>query len=93
MKLQTLISATLLSLPLTLWCGIVQANDQAIPWATNSGGVESNHIAKVGEDLNASHQLVTKTQEGVWAMNSGSISEDEKALTDGHNTMPQNTQH
>jgi hypothetical protein len=92
MKLQILVNAALLSLPL-ITCGLAQASDQVIPWATNSGGVESNHIAKVGENLNAAHQMVTKTQEGVWAMNSGSISEDEKALTDIRTTQPQSAQH
>lgn len=92
MKLKTLVNATLFALPL-ITCGLAQASDQVIPWATNSGGVESNHIAKVGENLNASHQLVTKTQEGVWAMNSGSISDDEKALIDIRTTQPQNAQH
>lgn len=92
MKLKAIINASLLALPL-MSCNTIQANDQVIPWATNSGGVESNHVAKVGEDLNAAHQQVTKTQEGVWAMNSGSIAEDEKALTDSHNTQPQNAQH
>lgn len=88
MKLQTLVNAALLSLPL-MTCGLAQASDQVIPWATNSGGVESNHIAKVGENLNAPHQQVTKTQEGVWAMNSGSIADDEKALT----VEPKSSQH
>lgn len=92
MKMKTLINATLLSLPL-MTCGIAQASDQVIPWATNSGGVESNHIAKVGENLNASHQLVTKTHEGVWAIHSGSISDDEKALIDNRTTQPKSAQH
>lgn len=34
-----------------------------------------------GRDLNAQHQQVTKTNEGVWAANSGSISADEAALS------------
>lgn len=51
------------------------------PWATNSGGTESTHIAAMGEDLNAQHQQITHTHEGVWAANSGSIQADEAALT------------
>jgi hypothetical protein len=35
----------------------------------------------MGQDLNAQHQQVTKTNEGVWAANSGSISADEAALS------------
>ncbi|CNH54515.1 hypothetical protein [Yersinia pekkanenii] len=59
---------------------IARAADPHIPWADNSGGTESTHIAAVGQDLNNQHQAVTKTQEGVWAANSGSISQDEQAL-------------
>ncbi|CNK62359.1 hypothetical protein yaldo0001_14410 [Yersinia aldovae ATCC 35236] len=59
---------------------IARAADPKIPWADNSGSTESTHIAAVGQDLNAQHQAVTKTQEGVWAANSGSISQDEQAL-------------
>ncbi|CNH50980.1 hypothetical protein [Yersinia aldovae] len=59
---------------------IARAADPQIPWADNSGSTESTHIAAVGQDLNAQHQAVTKTQEGVWAANSGSISQDEQAL-------------
>ncbi|CNI04135.1 MULTISPECIES: hypothetical protein [Yersinia] len=59
---------------------IAQAVDSQIPWADNSGGTESTHIAAVGQDLNSQHQTMTKTQEGVWAANSGSISQDEQAL-------------
>ncbi|WP_163359267.1 hypothetical protein [Klebsiella aerogenes] len=61
--------------------GMACAADATIPWAANSGGTESTHIATMGQDLNAQHQLVTKTNEGVWAANSGSISSDEAALT------------
>ena len=61
--------------------GVACAADATIPWADNSGGTESTHIAAMGQDLNAQHQQVTKTQEGVWADNSGSISADEAALT------------
>ncbi|VDZ95909.1 putative secreted protein [Salmonella enterica subsp. enterica] len=57
------------------------ASDPVIPWATNSGGTESTHIAAMGEDLNAQHQQITHTHEGVWAANSGSIQADEAALT------------
>ncbi|MBP1129211.1 MULTISPECIES: hypothetical protein [unclassified Serratia (in: enterobacteria)] len=84
MRVKYLINAMLLLMPLALG-GIAQANDQTIPWGENTGGVESNHIAAVGQNLNAAHQKVTKTQEGVWAANSGSISNDEKALTNGQN--------
>ncbi|OVZ93016.1 hypothetical protein [Yersinia alsatica] len=59
---------------------IARAADPQIPWADNSGGTESTHIAAVGQDLNSHHQAVTKTPEGVWAANSGSISQDEQAL-------------
>ncbi len=51
------------------------------PWADNSGGTETTHIAAMGRDLNAQHQQMTKTNEGVWAANSGSISADEAALS------------
>ena len=70
----TLLAATLVS-------GMACAADAAIPWADNSGGTESTHIAAMGQDLNAQHQQVTKTNEGVWAANSGSISADEAALS------------
>ncbi len=56
------------------------AADPVIPWADNSGGTESQHIAAMGQNLNGQHQAITKTQEGVWADNSGSISSDEQAL-------------
>lgn len=59
---------------------IAHATDPQIPWADNSGGTETTHIAAVGQDLNTQHQAVTKTHEGVWADNSGSISQDEQAL-------------
>ncbi|EJT5173083.1 hypothetical protein FNU83_004168, partial [Salmonella enterica] len=32
-------------------------------------------------DLNAQHQKITHTREGIWATNSGSIQSDEAALT------------
>jgi hypothetical protein len=70
----------------TLFAGVVFlpiaafAADPVIPWADNSGGTESQHIAAVGQDLNAQHEAVTQTQEGVWADNSGSIKADEQAL-------------
>ncbi|MDX7160738.1 MULTISPECIES: hypothetical protein [Klebsiella] len=70
----TLLAATLAS-------GMAYAADAAIPWADNSGGTESTHIAAMGQDLNRQHQQITKTSEGVWAANSGSISADEAALT------------
>ena len=68
-----LVAATCLS-------GVACAADATIPWADNSGGTETTHIAAMGQDLNA-HQQVTKTNEGVWAANSGSISADEAALS------------
>ena len=63
----------------TFFTGVACAADANIPWADNSGGTETTHIAAMGQDLNA--QLVTKTNEGVWAANSGSISADEAALS------------
>lgn len=69
-----LVAATCLS-------GVACAADPTIPWADNSGGTETTHIAAMGQDLNAQHQQVTKTNEGVWAANSGSISADEAALS------------
>lgn len=49
----------------TLVSGMAFAQDATIPWADNCGGTESTHIAAMGQDLNAQHQQVTKTQEGV----------------------------
>lgn len=72
---------TTAALAATLISGMASAQEATIPWADNSGGTESTHIAAMGQDLNAQHQQVTKTQEGVWADNSGSISADEAALT------------
>ncbi len=57
----------------TFFTGVAYAADANIPWADNSGGTETTHIAAMGQDLNAQHQQVTKTNEGVWAANSGSI--------------------
>ncbi|MFG6653447.1 hypothetical protein ACG0Z5_03045 [Scandinavium sp. M-37] len=65
----------------TLFSGLALADDPVIPWADNSGGTETTHIAAMGEDLNAQHQAISKTQEGVWAANSGSIKADEGALS------------
>ncbi|HBW8277024.1 TPA: hypothetical protein MFL73_003800 [Klebsiella pneumoniae] len=65
----------------TFFTGVAYAADANIPWAANSGGTETTHIAAMGQDLNAQHQQVTKTNEGVWAANSGSISADEAALS------------
>lgn len=87
MKIKTFIHTPLLVIPMA-FSGIAQAGDQTIPWAKNTGDVESNHIAAVGQNLNAGHQQVTKTQEGVWAANTGSIFSDEKALTGGQNSAP-----
>ncbi|WP_061708008.1 hypothetical protein [Pseudenterobacter timonensis] len=61
--------------------GIASASDSVIPWAANTGLPESNHIAAMGQDLNAQHQNITRTQEGVWAANTGSISADEATLS------------
>ena len=69
-----LVAATCLS-------GVACSADATIPWADNSGGTETTHIAAMGQDLNAQNQQVTKTNEGVWAANSGSISADEAALS------------
>lgn len=69
------------ALTATLVSGLAFAADPVIPWADNSGGTESTHIAAMGENLNAQHQAITKTHEGVWAANSGSISADEAALS------------
>ncbi|KNC91194.1 hypothetical protein [Trabulsiella odontotermitis] len=69
------------ALTASLISGLAFAADPVIPWADNSGGTESTHIAAMGEDLNAQHQAITKTHEGVWAANSGSISADEAALS------------
>lgn len=78
---------TTAALAATLVSGMAFASDATIPWADNSGGTESTHIAAMGQNLNAEHQQVTKTQEGVWADNSGSISADEAALTSGKPTV------
>ncbi|EDS0953957.1 hypothetical protein KSH21_000418 [Salmonella enterica subsp. enterica serovar Worthington] len=72
---------TTAALTATLISGMAFASDPVILWATNSGGTESTHIAAMGEDLNAQHQQITHTHEGVWAANSGSIQADEAALT------------
>lgn len=76
--MKTLLTAT--ALTATLISGLAFASDPTIPWADNSGGTETTHIAAMGENLNAQHQAITKTQEGVWAANSGSIKADENAL-------------
>ncbi|MRS15194.1 hypothetical protein GJV06_09890 [Enterobacteriaceae bacterium RIT691] len=65
----------------TLISGFALADDPVVPWADNSGGTETTHIAAMGQNLNAQHQAITKTQEGVWAMNSGSIKSDEQSLS------------
>ena len=64
-----------------LFSGLALADDPVIPWADNSGGTESTHVAAMGQNLNAQHQAITKTQEGVWAANTGSIKADEQALS------------
>lgn len=65
----------------TLMSGVAMADDPVIPWADNSGGTESTHIASMGLNLNVQHQAISKTQEGVWAANTGSIKADEQALS------------
>ena len=77
--MKTFLTTTLLATALI--SGFAAASDPLIPWADNSGGTESTHIAPMGQNLNGHHQAVTKTQEGVWAANSGSIKADEQALT------------
>lgn len=80
--MKTLLTTTILATMLV--SGFALADDPVIPWADNSGGTETTHIAAVGENLNVQHQGVTKTQEGVWAANSGSIKADEDVLTTAH---------
>ncbi|HGV9334751.1 TPA: hypothetical protein ACNOIO_001928 [Raoultella planticola] len=65
----------------TLASAVACAADPSIPWADNSGGTENTHIAAMGQNLNAQHQAISKTTEGVWAENSGSIHNDEAALS------------
>ena len=77
--MKTFLTAT--ALTATLLSGLAFADDPVIPWADNSGGTETTHIAAVGQNLNAQHQAITKTQEGVWAANSGSINADEQGLS------------
>lgn len=77
--MKTFLTTTLLATALI--SGFAAASDPLIPWADNSGGTESTHIAPMGQNLNGHHQAITKTQEGVWAANSGSIKADEQALT------------
>ncbi|WP_052283009.1 hypothetical protein [Kluyvera genomosp. 1] len=79
----TLLATTLIS-------GFAIADDPVIPWADNSGGTESTHIASMGQNLNVQHQAISKTQEGVWAANTGSIKADEQALS---STQPVSGQH
>jgi hypothetical protein len=71
---------TTAALAATLISGMAFAQDAIIPGRITAA-VPRAHIAAMGQDLNAQHQQVTKTQEGVWADNSGSISADEAALT------------
>ncbi|BBV67579.1 hypothetical protein STW0522KLE44_39670 [Klebsiella sp. STW0522-44] len=52
---------TTAALAATLVSGLAFASDATIPWADNSGGTESTHIAAMGQNLNAEHQQVTKT--------------------------------
>ena len=85
--MKTFLTTTLLATALI--SGFAAASDPLIPWADNSGGTESTHIAPMGQNLNGHHQAVTKTQEGVWAANSGSIKADEQALTSAQPTAAQ----
>lgn len=80
--MKILLTSTLLAT--TLISGMAFADDPVIPWADNSGGTETTHIAGMGQNLNVQHQAITKTHEGVWAANSGSIKDDETALTPAH---------
>ncbi|HEX4500045.1 MAG TPA: hypothetical protein VH187_02590 [Scandinavium sp.] len=80
--MKTLLTTAVLAT--TLLSGLAFADDPVIPWADNSGGTETTHIAAVGQNLNGQHQAVTQTQEGVWAANSGSIKADEEVLTAAH---------
>ena len=73
------VATTLLAVALT--SAAACAADATVPWADNSGGTEGTHIAAMGQNLNTQHQAITKTQEGVWADNSGSIQSDEAALS------------
>gem|GEM_PF-123535 len=74
---------TTAALATALVSGMAMADDATIPWADNSGGTQSTHIAAMGENLNAQHQQVTQTGEGEWAKNSGSIQADEAVLNSG----------
>jgi len=74
---------TTAALAMALVSGMAMADDATIPWADNSGGTQSTHIAAMGENLNAQHQQVTQTGEGEWAKNSGSIQADEAVLNSG----------
>ena len=85
--MKTFLTTTLLATALI--SGFAAASDPIIPWADNSGGTESTHIAPMGQNLNGHHQAVTKTQEGVWAANSGSIKADEQALTSAQPAVAQ----
>ncbi|MGU3524473.1 hypothetical protein ACLBW2_15360 [Enterobacteriaceae bacterium C23F] len=80
--MKTLLTTAVLAT--TLISGFALADDPVIPWADNSGGTETTHIAAVGQNLNGQHQNISKTQEGVWAANSGSIKDDEAVLTPAH---------
>ncbi|SNY69153.1 hypothetical protein [Enterobacter sp. CC120223-11] len=80
--MKTLLTTAVLAT--TLISGFALADDPVIPWADNSGGTETTHIAAVGQNLNGQHQHITQTQEGVWAANSGSIKADEDVLTPAH---------
>lgn len=72
---------------LLMIAGSASAADMSIPWADNSGGTESQHIAAQGQDLNAQHQSVTQTAEGTWATGTGSIHSDEAALASNKPTF------
>ena len=51
----TLLAATLVS-------GMACAADAAIPWADNSGGTESTHIAAMGQDYEQAASADNKDQ-------------------------------
>lgn len=64
----------------TFFTGVACAADANIPGRTTAA-VRKRPTLRRWADLNAQHQQMTKTNEGVWAANSGSISADEAALS------------
>lgn len=65
----------------TFFTGVACAADANIPLGGQQRRYGNDPHCGDGRDLNAQHQQVTKTNEGVWAANSGSISADEAALS------------